>query len=78
MFTLELNVSHVEFAVTRAIQEMNDKGERISCNAIAAYINCHPNTVKKSLSLLIASGQVIRTGTPYPIGYQYEVVNDFE
>jgi RIO-like serine/threonine protein kinase len=74
MSTLELNVSHREFAVLRAIEEMNARGARVTCKTIAAYIKCHPNTVVSSLSLLVASGQVIRTGTPRP-GYQYEVVN---
>lgn len=62
-YRIELDMGISEFAVHRAIQELETQDtERIDHDLIAKYIGCSRATVWRATQKLVASGTIKRTG----------------
>lgn len=60
MYQLALDMGLVDFAITRAIDELSRKHERFNAQDIAAYIGCGEATVKRNLPRLRNAGIITR------------------
>jgi biotin operon repressor len=62
-YRIELDMGISEFAVVRAIQELEqDNEQRIDHDLIAKYIGCSRATVWRATQKLVASGSIKRAG----------------
>jgi hypothetical protein len=72
MFRLTMNP--MDFAVSRAIQELNDihgKGN-YTLVTIADHLGCSDRTVKRSIKRLLDEDKIFRNGNGCRAGYEYE------
>lgn len=74
MFMPDQNQGLSEFAVIRAIPELQQKHEFISASLIADYIGCGESTVYRAMKNLMQAGLLTRLDGATRIGgYQYRV-----
>lgn len=74
MFMAERNVGLAEYAITRAIPELQAQSELISYTDIAEHIGCGYATVHRSVKRLLDAGTLIRVyGSTRNGGYRYTI-----
>jgi predicted transcriptional regulator len=77
MFMAERNLSITDYAVSRAIMELNKCHELITAEMIAEHINGGASTVYRSLKHLKDSNLVqVSGGSSRNGGYRYEYLGD--
>ncbi len=74
MFDPGRNMGLSEFAVSRALVEMNSEREYVSVAVIAAHVGCSDRTVKRAMKRLIDANAIVRLdGSTSKGGYRYDV-----
>lgn len=75
MYQLVKDMSLREYAVSRAVREMEDEFEIFTQADIAEHIGCSLRTVQEAMSRLLDAGTIIRFGSARN-GFRYELVKD--
>lgn len=74
MFVAERNLGVIDFAVTRAIPELQEEYDLINAKLIAEHIGCEQTAVYRSMSRLREAGRLRRgRGAARRGGYRYIV-----
>jgi predicted transcriptional regulator len=74
MFMPERNLGISEFAVSRAIMELNQQHERLTATMIAEHIGCEKTAVYRAIARLKEAGKLLRgEGSPKAGGYRYVI-----
>lgn len=74
-YDMALDVGITDYAVSRAIMELNKHHDRYSSEEIAQHIGCSVVTVRRTLPRLIKAKRVTREGDNHR-GYKFEVVSN--
>jgi predicted transcriptional regulator len=64
----------VDFAVSRAIQELNKVNGKGSytVSELADYVGCSKRTIERSINRLLSDDKIMRSGKGKRGGYEYE------
>lgn len=73
MFIPELNVGLSDYAVTRAIPELQCERHLITLDDIANHIGCSRSTVERAIATLRRAGRIRRVDGSRSRGYRYEI-----
>lgn len=74
-YQMALDVGITDYAVSRAIMELNEVHDRYSSEEIARHIGCSVVTVRRTLPRLINAKMITRTGNNHR-GYKFEVTSN--
>jgi len=64
-----------EISVKMTIEHLQSNSIPVNFKTITQHLQCSESTVQRAIRNLIASGELIRTGTPSQ-GYTYELVKN--
>ena len=74
MYDPKANMGLPEFAVSRALIELQSEREYVSIAAVASHVGCSTRTVKRAMKRLIETNTIVRLdGSRSKGGYRYNV-----